>query len=859
MIPVRLTVKNFMSYGEEAVELDFSGIHVASLSGDNGNGKSALLDAMTYALWGKTRASGSQASGEDDLVRLGAEDMEVQLEFRIGEDGYRVTRKRNRRTRSGDWQLHLRDESGDWRPSGGSSMSETGRHLARLLRMEYETFLNSAYIQQGRADEFTRQKPNDRKRILGDILDLSRYDRLEEMARERRGECDLALKDIEGEIRHLESRAAEATAAAARLRAAEEAERLALDERSAATAVVEELSGRLAELESRAARAREIQVRADDEARTLAEAESRVLAVREHLARAARLLSESDSVRAESVRLAENRRTMEELQPSVDRLNVALRERASLHAAVDIARQELLRELDRQAAALRRCEERRRQAGEIDARLADIAPKLAHFEKAAPERDAMRAEFERVAEQFTELASTSRRLKAEIGETEEVIALLGEPKPACPVCASDLSGGKQQAVLIKQRSRLDLLSGRLHEVNRGGARLKKRRDALQQQIETLEEQIRSEAALRAQRAELVATRERLCAENADYEQTAAQHEATRCRLEAGDFGREERAHLACVEVEIAGLSEVSRRHGLAAAAVRDLAGRSVEARLAELQQAEHAHATLEDDLRRAVAERSAREASLAALRTAAETAFAELGGLESTRESVRAAAAVLQRASAQVETALSQVARSRQTLEDCGRAAEMLAARQIERDRLAKDKQAYTELAAAFSKRGIQAHVIDNALPEVQEEANRLLSRLTDNAMQITLSTLRQARAGSSQIETLDISITDDAGTRPYEMFSGGEAFRVNFAIRIALSRLLARRAGANLQTLILDEGFGTQDAKGRERLVEAIEAVKDEFSLILVISHIEELKDAFPTRIEVTRTAAGSQVTFVE
>jgi exonuclease SbcC len=131
--------------------------------------------------------------------------------------------------------------------------------------------------------------------------------------------------------------------------------------------------------------------------------------------------------------------------------------------------------------------------------------------------------------------------------------------------------------------------------------------------------------------------------------------------------------------------------------------------------------------------------------------------------------------------------------------------------------------------------------------------------MQITLSTLRQARTGSSQIETLDISITDEAGTRPYEMYSGGEAFRVNFAIRIALSRVLARRSGASLQTLILDEGFGTQDAKGRERLVEAIEAVKDEFALILVISHIEELKDAFPTRIEVTKTASGSQVAFVE
>src|SRR5207249_718724 len=97
MIPLKLTLRNFMSYGDEPTMLDFAGMHVVSLSGDNGNGKSALLDAMTYSLWGRTRASGSQSSTEDDLVRLGADDMEVAFEFRLGQDRYRATRKRSRR------------------------------------------------------------------------------------------------------------------------------------------------------------------------------------------------------------------------------------------------------------------------------------------------------------------------------------------------------------------------------------------------------------------------------------------------------------------------------------------------------------------------------------------------------------------------------------------------------------------------------------------------------------------------------------------------------------------------------------------------------------------------------------------
>ena len=110
-------------------------------------------------------------------------------------------------------------------------------------------------------------------------------------------------------------------------------------------------------------------------------------------------------------------------------------------------------------------------------------------------------------------------------------------------------------------------------------------------------------------------------------------------------------------------------------------------------------------------------------------------------------------------------------------------------------------------------------------------------------------------MKTLDISIADEVGTRPYELYSGGEAFRVNFAIRIALSKLLARRSGASLQTLVIDEGFGTQDAQGRERLVEAITRIQNEFEKIIVITHIDELKDAFPKRVYVYKTGDGSKI----
>ena len=153
--------------------------------------------------------------------------------------------------------------------------------------------------------------------------------------------------------------------------------------------------------------------------------------------------------------------------------------------------------------------------------------------------------------------------------------------------------------------------------------------------------------------------------------------------------------------------------------------------------------------------------------------------------------------------------------------------------------------------------IIEAAIPEIEEGANSILARMTDGRMNIRFDTQREKITGGIK-ETLDIKISDELGTRDYATFSGGEAFRVNFAIRLALSRLLAYRAGAQLRTLIIDEGFRTQDTHGRERLVQALNAIQEDFDLILVITHIDELKDAFPVRIEVTKTPDGSVIELI-
>ena len=87
MIPIRLSVKNFLSYQENAPVLDLSGIHLACLCGPNGNGKSALLDAITWALWGIARGR-----RQEDLVHFGRRDMQVELIAKSEYQQYRIIR-----------------------------------------------------------------------------------------------------------------------------------------------------------------------------------------------------------------------------------------------------------------------------------------------------------------------------------------------------------------------------------------------------------------------------------------------------------------------------------------------------------------------------------------------------------------------------------------------------------------------------------------------------------------------------------------------------------------------------------------------------------------------------------------------
>src|SRR3989304_5155 len=201
MIPVKLKLSNFTSYGVNPPELDFTKFKLAAISGLNGAGKSSLLDAVTWCIWGSSRAGDSS----DSLIHSGAFDMSVVFSFELDGHIYEVKRRRLKKG-GGSTALEL------WSGSTGSplhnltegTIKTTQEKIIKLLHLTFETFTNSSYLRQGHADEFTTKGPTDRKRILADILGLDHYDLLEEKAKVKIKEIQTNLQLLDYQTLEIE-------------------------------------------------------------------------------------------------------------------------------------------------------------------------------------------------------------------------------------------------------------------------------------------------------------------------------------------------------------------------------------------------------------------------------------------------------------------------------------------------------------------------------------------------------------------------------------------------------------------------------------------------------------------------------
>jgi exonuclease SbcC len=153
-------------------------------------------------------------------------------------------------------------------------------------------------------------------------------------------------------------------------------------------------------------------------------------------------------------------------------------------------------------------------------------------------------------------------------------------------------------------------------------------------------------------------------------------------------------------------------------------------------------------------------------------------------------------------------------------------------------------LAAEFHRNGIPSAILERGLPMIEEESNQVLARMP-GGLQIRLATQRETKAKGVK-EVLDVVVVRAGAERDYALLSGGQRFRVDFALRLGIAAVLSQRSGSPVDTLWLDEGWGTQDPEGREAMLEALALVADRFGLVVVISHYPEVTDRFPVRLEV-------------
>ncbi len=405
----------------------------------------------------------------------------------------------------------------------------------------------------------------------------------------------------------------------------------------------------------------------------------------------------------------------------------------------------------------------------------------------------------------------------------------------------------------RQATRLTELEKRLADdtaVSAQQAQIKELATAVQQKT-ALEKERQGQQRRISQAEARLAEIERLAAE---WEQVGQKTLAeTKQRLEAREYATDDLAALAELDEQIAAIGYDLAAHDAARQKRDELAG--AQTRQQELKQAEAAVKPLEDTLAHLAEQITGQEQTAADMKGQHEAASAELERIAADSGNLRGVEDEVFRLREEQIAANRRVGAAQQRLDVLADLRARQETLMVERAGVTLQIQRLKLLEKACGRDGVQALLIEQALPEIEDHANELLDRLTNGEMRVSFETQRALKSREGLAETLDIRIQDNAGERPYANFSGGEQFRVNFAIRLALSQILAKRAGARLQTLVIDEGFGSQDPNGQQRLIEAIHAIQDEFKRVLIITHVAELRDAFPNRIEVEKNVTGSTI----
>jgi exonuclease SbcC len=864
MIPLHLTLSGFLSY-RDRVELDFTGFDLACIAGSNGAGKSSLLDAITWSLFGQARKR------DDSLINSREDLAEVSFIFSYEGNLYRVlrTKPRNKTTQL-EFHILSKDSehsegdfdwrSGSWKPLTERTLRDTEARIQETLRLDYETFVNASFFLQGKADQFTQQRSGDRKRILTSILGLEVWDVYRQRAGDERRGIESEIHALDGRIQEINAELNEESTRKARLRELESELKELAKNRSVQETTLENIRQITATLKEQERLVEVLAHQFEDAARNLEGVKDRLAARITEKQSFSDLLSRSSEIEAAHNEWLAARESLERWDEVAARFREQEKHRQEPLDEINAARAGLLQEqhgLESQLAEVQAAQE---QIPLLEKQLATASDSLKDAEHRLARRSRLQEELQNAQKDQAEAHAENPRLKADMAQLKERIDQLSATEGVdCPVCGQPLSQAERHTLIES----LNAEGTEMGDKFRANQALLQQND---QRVSDLEEQIKSLSSAENELRQAEVTRTQLSSQidqqNARINRwetgTAPSLAALEAKISGDDFALEARERLAEIDAELKTIGYDAAAHDAIRKAETD--GRASAAELLALEKARAAIRPLEREISELEKQITDLESESVRKQEQYNSSSAALLSSREQAPDQQAAENVLLNLQERENQLRLEVGAAKQKVLVLDDLKTRHAALEVERNEHANQVANFKQLERAFGKDGVPALLIEQALPQIESKANEILDRLTMGDMSIRFVTQAayKDKKRADLRETLDIQISDSAGVRDYEMFSGGEAFRINFAIRLALSEVLSQRAGARLQLLVIDEGFGSQDALGRQRLIEAINLVRQDFAKILVITHIEELKEYFPNRIDVEKTTRGSTVRVV-
>ncbi|MFA6066154.1 MAG: SMC family ATPase [Candidatus Babeliaceae bacterium] len=897
MIPLKISIKNFLSYGYPAQTIDFEPYQLMCLSGKNGHGKSALLDAITWALWGQARKISGTVKADEGLVRLGQNNMSVTLDFICNNTTYRAKREFTLSTNKSytNVEFGILDASGTYKSLTDKTIRTTQEKIEKIIGLNFETFVNSIFLRQGQSHEFSKKSPKERKDILCSILGLEQFESIKrrildatKIYTHEKEYLDKTNTRIIQEIEHAPSITASYQTTCDTLaiiitheHTSNKQLELLDQEKKKLDQEYSQHQLLIAQHASLLKQVHEIKKYISQESTHWRRLHHKKITAQGYSADTLFLLEKEFYALQEQY--AQRISLQAQVMHTQQALNKLTTELNTLHMRTIASIENTIsgHKLNANTLAQKSTDYQEKYA-QLCQQETEYAQKKAILENALKNSVAHQQKLIIEEQQYEKRKNYYHKFTTKLTSLREQVTTQNTQKHSinqqsnCPLCTQELNPLLQQTVLnhfaqqealshhhitrlssilthlkellLEQRTRIEALKKEQHN----HIAYTTQYTALLEQIALLAEQKKNtHKNIQELLTKIADTQKQLQDAITLTTTTESQYEHT--TKNNPDY---QKLALAISELEqkITALSfdQVHYEHIKVQYDKANIYRTEYNNLQKELHGQEH---------RRIAIRASIEQCKMHALELKKLAQLISNSTIQERMTHIEDLCAehkrTLNKLSEQKNGVLQQKGRLEQQQAIIAKYQEELGINQKRLLELEQQLDNLQVLAQAVGKEGIQALLIENALPELEHDANALLSKLTENQAQIHIESLKDLKNGGIK-ETLIINISDAMGIRPYELFSGGEAFRIDFALRIALSQLLARRAGTSLQTLIIDEGFGSQDEEGLAHIMDALHKIQDNFSKIIIVSHLASMKDQFPTQFFVHKGPHGSTVNVI-